>query len=290
MKKLGLALAIVALASPAFAADKQHLQMMAEIRMLQEQQQQLQAVLGSLSDALKTLNTKLDDQASATRKAMADQTLAVNNIADNVRALREKTDETNVRVSQVSQNLDALRQAIASQPAPQATIQAQTPGTPGTPDNPAGATGGNPPSSTAPSQTASSVPPPGVSPQRMYETSYDDYTAGRFDLAISGFQNFLQYFSKLPNATDAEFNIGMSYYNKNDWNNARDAFLRVTTDFAAQAQGSVVSDAYYKLGQSYEKLNQVDAAKKAYETTVQKYPASSAAILAGNALQRLNRK
>src|SRR5215213_8383048 len=107
-------------ARPALAAaNKEHLQLMAEIRMLQEQNQQLQALLGSLQDTLKTVTTKIDEQSAATRKAMADQTLATNNIGDNVRVLREKTDETNVRISTVSQELETLRQLITSQPAPQ---------------------------------------------------------------------------------------------------------------------------------------------------------------------------
>src|SRR5262245_66372530 len=105
-----LALTSPLAARPAEAADKQHLQMMAEIRLLQEQQQQLQQLMGSLQDTLKTLNTKLDDQATASRKATADQTLAVNNIGDTVRTLKEKTDETNVRITSVSQEIDALRQ------------------------------------------------------------------------------------------------------------------------------------------------------------------------------------
>src|SRR5687768_13122068 len=112
-------------ASPAYAAaNKEHLQLMAEIRMLQEQNQQLQALLGSLQDTLKVVTTKIDDQSAAVRKAMADQTLAVNNIGDNVRVLREKTDETNVRISTVSQEINALRQAIASQPPPQVVAPA----------------------------------------------------------------------------------------------------------------------------------------------------------------------
>ncbi len=100
------------------AANKEHLQLMAEIRMLQEQQQQLQGLLGALQDTLKVVTTKLDDSAAATRKGLADQTLATTNIGDNVRVLREKTDETNVRISTMAQELDALRQTIASQPAP----------------------------------------------------------------------------------------------------------------------------------------------------------------------------
>src|SRR5215831_757533 len=136
-KNAALLFTLFALAArPVFAADKQHLQMMAEIRLLQEQEQQLQQLIGALQDTLKALNTKLDDQTAANRKTAADQTLAVNNIGDNVRMLREKTDETNVRVSQVSQEIDALRQAIASQPAPQVVSPAPIgpmPGPGGTP-------------------------------------------------------------------------------------------------------------------------------------------------------------
>src|SRR5437588_9900459 len=123
-----LGLALLLQAQPALAApNKEHLQLMAEIRMLQEQQQQLQALIGSLQDTLKTVSSKLDDQAAVTRKAMADQTLAVTNIGDNVRMLREKTDETNVRISSVSQEIEGLRQALTSQPPPPTGIQPGAP-------------------------------------------------------------------------------------------------------------------------------------------------------------------
>jgi tol-pal system protein YbgF len=264
--------------TPARAADKQHLQMMAEIRLLQEQQQQLQQFLAGLQDTLKAVNTRLDEQAAATRKAMADQTLAVNNMGDNVRVLREKTDETNVRISSVSQEIEALRQALAqSQPSsapPQPGLRPPPGPAPG-PQQPPGASG---------------VPPIGPSPQRMFETSYDDYTAGRFDLAIKGFQQFIQVYPKAPQAADAEYNIGQSYYAQSNWNEARDAYSRVVTDFASLAQGTTLADAYYKLGMTYERLNQLDAAKQAYQTVVQKYPDTSTAALANSALQRLNRR
>ena len=124
----------------------------------------------------------------------------------------------------------------------------------------------------------------------MYDTSYDDYQAGRYDLAIQGFQGFVQAFPKvLPQAANAEYNIGASYYNLNNWNEARDAFLKVINDYP-QAQGTVVPDSYYKLGQTYERLNQIDNAKKAYEAAAQKFPGTQTAALASQALQRLNRR
>src|SRR3954449_1902918 len=101
-------------ASPASAADKAHQQLMAEIRMLQEQQQQLQQMMGALADTLKTVSTKIDDQAATNRKAFADQKVQIDNVADGVRVLREKADDTNVRLSTVSQELEAVRQAMSS--------------------------------------------------------------------------------------------------------------------------------------------------------------------------------
>jgi TolA-binding protein len=271
-----LSLGLVPTAADA-AANKEHLQLMAEIRMLQEQQQQLQGLLGALQDTLKVVATKIDDQSAATRKAMADQTLAATNIGDNVRILREKTDETNVRISTMSQEVAALRQAIASQPAPQSAAPpvGSDPAVPGT---------GAVPVQTAPPAS----PPAGMSPQRMYETSYDDYTAGRLDLAIQGMQGFIQAFPRTPQAAAAQFTIGMSYYSQNKWAEARDAFQKVITDYP-QAQGTTVPDAYYKLGQTFERLNQIDAAKKMYEAAVQKFPGLPS-VLSSQALQRLNRR
>ena len=272
-----LSLGLVPTAAEA-AASKEHLQLMAEIRMLQEQQQQLQGLLGALQDTLKTVATKIDDQSGAVRKAMADQTLATSNIGDNVRILREKTDETNVRISTMSQELEALRQTIASQPASPGGVA--TPVT--DPNLPPGTA-----ASSVPPPATSSVPP-GTSPQRMFDTSLDDYTAGRYDLAIQGLQGFIQAFPRTPQAGAAQFTIGMSYYNQNKWTEARDAFQKVITDYP-QAQGTTVPDSYYKLGQTFERLNQIDAAKKMYEAAVQKFPGPPS-VLSSQALQRLNRR
>ena len=82
------------------------------------------------------------------------------------------------------------------------------------------------------------------------------------------------------------YNIGMSYFSQSKWPEARDAFLKVINDYP-QAQGSAVPDAYFKLGQTYERLNQIDNAKKAYETAVQKFPGPPSAM-SSQALARLN--
>jgi tol-pal system protein YbgF len=280
MKKTSLILltGLTMTAAPAWAGpSKEYLQLLAEVRMLQEQNQQMQQLFGTLQDSLKAMSSKLDDQTASNRKAMADETLAINNIGDTVRVLREKADDTNVRISTVSQEIQALRQSVAAMPQP-AAPQPLAPMGAGDP----AAAGGTP---TVP--PAAPTAPPGVSPGRMYDTSYDDFTAGRYDTAIKGFELFIQYFPQLPQAAAAQFNIGASYFNQSKWNEARDAFTLVTTKYPQDVDTN--AQAWFKLGQTFERLNQIDQAKKAYETVMQKYPNSFQANQANQAMQRLKK-
>src|SRR5436190_2246983 len=97
---LALALAAVAMA-PLSAADKEQRQMLADIRMLQEQQQQIQTAVLALTEALKTVDSRLgarfDQQAESSRKSLADQKLIIDNISRDLGVVREKVDDNNVR-------------------------------------------------------------------------------------------------------------------------------------------------------------------------------------------------
>src|SRR5215813_5200743 len=103
---------IVSSAAPAFAANKEHQQLMADIRMLQEQSQLLQNLLGALNESLKAVNARLDQQTEATRKALADQKLVIDNLSNDVKVIREKLDDNNVRVGSLTQEVEALRQGL----------------------------------------------------------------------------------------------------------------------------------------------------------------------------------
>jgi tol-pal system protein YbgF len=276
----GLALLCTLLvAAPVTAADKTHQQLMAEIRMLQEQQQQLQQMLGGLADTLKSVTAKIDDSTGANRKAFADQKLLIDNVAEGVRVLREKADDTNVRLSSMTQELEAVRHAISSIPAPTAAVAADpaagadpSQGVPGNllPDRPA-ATGGA----------------PLISPARMFDNAYSDYTAGQYDLAILGFNTFISSFPKSDKADDAQLNIGNSLYAGGKFREAVEAFQKVIANYP---QSDSVPIAYYKMGQTYEALKQVDLARKAFETVIDRHPTAYEAILARQRLDGLKGK
>ena len=103
------------------AQSRREMQMMADIRMLQEQTQQLQqqlaAAIEQLTATLKTINARVDEQAAATRKSFADQKLAVDQFGTDLRVVRERIDENNVRITSLSQEVEALRLAIPQFPA-----------------------------------------------------------------------------------------------------------------------------------------------------------------------------
>jgi tol-pal system protein YbgF len=284
MGRLAGAVMALTLAVPAVAgaANKEHQQLMAEIRMLQEQQQQLQQMLGGLADTLKVMTSRLDTDADNTRKAFADQKLLVSGVGDTVRALREKADDTNVRLSTMTQELQAMRQSVASMPSTQTPMTTSPTTDPATGEpTPASAAPGGPPSAAGSPSAAN------ISPTRMYDQSYADYSAGQYDLAVEGFQAFVRTFPTSPNVDEAQLYIGYSLYNAGKFGEAVTALQKVISDYP---QSNSVSSAYYKLGLTYEALKQPDNARKAFETVVQKYPSSYDATLAQQALERLKRR
>jgi tol-pal system protein YbgF len=268
-------------ARPASAdADKEHKLLMAEIRMLQEEQQQLRAVLLGLGDTLKALNVRLDTDAGRVQKSFADQKLIVEGVAETTRILREKADETNVRLSSMTQELQSLRQTVASMPAPAPLATTPATGEPVAAD----------PSTGAPTTV---TPPPGgsnptnVSPTQMWDRVYAVYTGGQFDLAVEGFQSFIRTFPTSPQADDAQLYIGHSLYNAGKYPEAVTALQRVISNYP---QSDSVPTAYYKLGSTYEAMKQFDAARKAYETVIKNYPKGVDAQLAQQSLVRVQDK
>ena len=280
------ALLLVGATSPLVAANREHEQLMADIRMLQEQNQRLQQALVSLADTLKTVTTRLDEQGAATRKGFADQKLVVDSVAGDLRVLREKLDETNVRLTSLSQDVDGVRDMLpklAAQPSPLTStdpgaVPAQPP-SPGTAPVPAGA----PPLAPAPSGANAT----GTTPRRLYETAYADYTAGQWSLAVQGFETYLKTYPKSDLADDAQYYIGESYSGDSRFRDAAAAYERVISDYP---QSDILPEAYYKVGITYERLGQPDRARTSYEYAVKAFPDTDAGRLAKQRLDGLNRR
>ena len=285
IKRLGTCLVVLALASPAAAQSQRERQMMADVRMLQEQtqllQQQLTAALEQLQATLKTINARVDDQAAATRKSFADQKLAVDQFGSDLRVVRERIDENTVRITGLSQEVEALRLAI-----PQ--FQAPAPSMPVDPATGAPAIPGGPPDAAA-SPTPAAPPAalaPGMTPQRLYNTALADFTAGQWALCIEGFNSYLRNFSRTDLADDAQWYIGECQQQDGKFSDAIDAYNRVITNYP---KGDRVPDAYYKRGIALSAMGQTDRARESFEALIKQFPDHDMARLAKQQLDRLNR-
>ena len=208
-------------ASPAAAQSRREMQMMADIRMLQEQTQQLQqqltAAIEQLAATLKTINARVDDQAAASRKSFADQKLAVDQFGSDLRIVRERIDENTVRITSLSQEVEALRLAIP-----------QFPTAPALPVDPSAVVRARDDARCA---AAPTLPPvalaPGMTPQRLYNTALADFTAGQWALCIEGFNTYLRSFARTDLADDAQWYVGECYQQDGKFAEAIDAYNRV---------------------------------------------------------------
>jgi tol-pal system protein YbgF len=284
---LSTALLVLAVcAAPSYAADKETRQMMADIRMLQEQAQQLQILLGTVSEAIVAVNKRLDEQSEANRKGFADQKLTIDTLGRDVGVVREKVDDTIVRVGSIGQEVEALRQTVETMNAP-ISFGAE-------PVDPAaaaaaGAAPGVDAAAPAPVPDATPAGGPtmvGVSPTRLLNEARSDYSLARWDLAISGFEAYIKSFPRSDEADDAQLSIGNAYLQDGKYDKAVEAYDLVVRNYP---KGNAVPEAYYKKGLALQNLQQPDRAREAFEFVRQNYPDSFPANLASQRLQELKK-
>ena len=281
---------VVGGAVPASAQRREMQQMAADIRILQEQTQLLQNALVGLTDVLKAVNVRMDEQTGANRKAAADAKLQADAMGGDLRVVRERVDDTNVRITSLSQEVEALRLAIPptatmmvpltdpSAASPVDGASSQAPVTPG-----GGQVAGTAP---PPQPTAAAGPVTAGSPMRLYDTAWADYTAGNYDLAIEGFNGYVRSFPRSEFADNAQYYVGESFFQRGKLAEAVDAFGRVISTYP---KSDVVGQAHYKRGLCYERLSQPDRARESYDIVVKSFTDTDAGRLAKQRLDALNR-
>ena len=275
--------AVLAAVSPAGAQNREHMQLAADLRIVQQQQQELANSVAQLTqlvaETAKALNTRMDQTNEAVKKGFADQSLVLSATAGDVRKIQAQTQDAATRMGELKEEIEALRTSIP------ALLTRLTPP----------ADSAVPPDAAAVPPAAGAAPPPvstaapatlGLSPERMFNTAWSDYAAGSYPLAIQGLQEFLKTFPTSPRADDAQQLIGEAEYQQNHFDQAIAAYNQVIQNYP---KGDQVAWAYYKRGMAQSQLQQVEAARASFEAVVKLFPDSEPAVLALSGLQRLDR-
>jgi tol-pal system protein YbgF len=275
-----LALTLLWTATPAVAQNREHQQMSAELRMLQEQTQQLALTLAQIGDALKALNARLDTADQSAQKRFADQELLIKRLGDDLSAIRERSQDTDTRLRKLSDEVEALRSTMTSLPS---LLQSQA----APPTTETSALDPNAPPAPAAPPPAALPSTVGLSPSRMLDTAKSDYFAGSYASAITGFDALIRAFPTSEAAAEAQFMLGEAYSQQKRYSDAVNAYTATIQKFP---RSTWVPEAYYKRGKAQESLGQTDAARASYELLMKTYPDTSSAGLAKQAVDRLGRQ
>lgn len=122
-----------------------------------------------------------------------------------------------------------------------------------------------------------------VDEKQLYDAAYLDLTKGNYDLAVTGFTNYLKYFPETEQAANAQYWLGECYYAKKNYTRAAIEFHKVLENYST---GTKVPSALYKLGLSLLELKSISQANKYFEELVNNYPHTQEAKLAKEKLKK----
>jgi len=246
MGRLLLAMTFLVMGMPAHAQKKEVERLQLQVANLQGQVISLQRSMDEALQELRRLNEALAQQGNALRSGLEDE--RIQSEASQA-ALRDVVD----RLGELRESLVAMRESGVGLPPPGL-------GEPGaemaTESGPAGA-----------------APPP----RELYSQAYADFARGNYDLAIQGFQTYLQHYPETEFSDNAQYWIGECYYGQQRFGDAIDAWNALLRDFETSDK---VPDARVKKGMALERLGRRSQALLEYRYVLDRYPNAPAARIA----------
>ena len=132
------------------------------------------------------------------------------------------------------------------------------------------------------------APPPPIllpgSDQDNYQSAFDLLRTGDYEEAASAYEQFLAVFPSSPLADNAQYWLAETYYVQRQYMAALPAFQLVVDDYPGSSK---LPDALLKIGFCNYELQQWDAARDSLERVIREFPATTAARLATQRLERI---
>lgn len=235
----------------------------------------LQATVDAMQTQM-TLMQRSFDERMGVMKNLADQsTDNINKMSETVtrleRALTEQSGQTGDQVEQVSVQVQALQDSLDELKARTAKLSQQFEEMKAAQSNLSTSAPANPPADAPPADT-------------LYKNALTDYNAGRHDLAMQQFQDYLKYYSNTDLAGNAQFYVADLEYRQRNYQAAVTGYDRVIEQYP---EGNKVRAALLKRGFALLELGQRDAGVASLRTLVQRYPRSTEANSARERLRKL---
>ena len=243
-------------------------------RQMNDIERQIQAVenKSSSKEEVQKLNASVAQQTSELLKSNADTGVKLDELSRQIEALQAKLDDTNRRLAELSQQIAATQGDLnrlspgGPPPAMSPSVGAPRPNArPGAPSGAASGTGG-------------------ASPQQLYDTAYGDYTKGRYELAIAGFQEYIERYPSTDLSDNAQYWIGESHFSERKFD---DAIANFDGLLKRWPQSDKAAAALLKKGLALQEMNRKPEAVVALQYVIHEYPGSDEARLARQRLTSL---
>jgi tol-pal system protein YbgF len=274
MRRIQLAIAILAVPLAACTSSEDSALLHREITDVQRQIQELEAAMPERSD-LEQMERRMEELTSQTMRSNADLAMRVERLQEQIEALHSSLELTTRRLESISQELAAARAQLSTGATLPPVVALPTEGEEGE----AGSTGeGGAAAAAAPMILATATP------EELYRSSYEDYMRGNYDLSAQGFREYLKRWPDTDLADNALYWIGECYDAQDRSQEALEIFTQVledhpTSDKAAAAQ--------LKKGLLYLKLGDKGQGVLNLQYVVYEHPGTKEADLARERLRSL---
>jgi len=182
---------------------------------------------------------QLDDSLTQMRKNQADLTTKMMDLSSNLESLNSQLESSQQRMTSLSQKLDDLQADLQRR---FNVLSGQVTGT-----------AGQGPST----------------PGDMYKLAYNDYQAGKYDLAVIGFRNFLSQYPHAELAAQVQYNIGECEFARKNFADAAHEYDKVLQSYP---KGEFTPKALYKKGVALQQAGRKADAKEAFRRLIKEYP------------------
>jgi len=265
MKKTCFALLLVLVMSPfwGYAGTKEEIvRLQSDVLQLQEQIRLLQKSSDDRGNVLKSLLEQLNDQIAKSNLAMENLTQAMSGqkaeVGTAVSTLRQEIQKLSVKLDDTNNRIAGLYQKVEDSQVKASSLR----NLPSAANNTTG----------------------GVEPDQVYSQAYNDYLMGNYDLAITGFQDFLTNYPNSEYADNAIHYLGVCYFEQNRYEQAIQAFDQVINLYP---KGDKTPVAYFKKAAAYQELQKNNEAVDTWKKLYTLFPDSQEAKLAAQELEKL---
>lgn len=271
---------LLATAAPAFAANKDIIQLQTQVQSLQDAVARLQqsndmnlGVIKNLveqsTDSVNKMNAAVADMQQKMQGQLGESNSRMDQLSSQVQSLHDSVDELKSRLAKVSKQLDDMQQGGQN-------LAAGQPGMTAAP-----AAGGTMTPEGAPANaTAAAAPPADV----LYNNALRDYNSGKYDLSSQEFGDYLKYYSNTDLAGNAQFYVADIEYRQGNFEAAARDYDKVLEQYPG---GNKAAAAQLKKGYSLLELGQRDAGIRELNSLIARYPRSIEASQARDRLRRL---